>query len=74
MGDQIIDGTIKFQRKHRSIVINNGEVKESDEDTDCTLSGDMATFQEIFNGEISSTAAFMSGRLKVDGSMGTAMK
>ena len=30
--------------------------------------------KEIFNGEISSTAAFMSGRLKVDGSMGTAMK
>ena len=75
MGDQIIDGTIKFQIESiGSIVINNGEIKESDEDTDCTLSGDLATFQEIFNGEISSTAAFMSGRLKVDGSMGTAMK
>jgi len=75
MGSQVIEGSIKFQIENvGSIIINNGEIKEADEEADCTLTGDMVTFQEIFNGDISSTAAFMGGRLKVDGSMGTAMK
>tara|TARA_A100001011_G_C14291829_1_gene836541 strand:- start:303 stop:593 length:291 start_codon:yes stop_codon:yes gene_type:complete len=75
MGDEQIDGSIKFEIEDiGSIVIKEGEVKESDEDTDCTLTGDIETFTDIFNGEISSTSAFMSGKLKVDGSMGTAMK
>ena len=75
MGDQTVDGSIKFHINGiGSIVISNGEIRESDEDTDCTLTGDIETFQEIFEGQTSSTAAFMSGRLKVDGSMGTAMK
>ena len=75
MGDQVVEGSIKFQINNiGSIVIDGGEIRESDEETDCTLSGEIETFQEIFNGEISSTAAFMSGRLKVDGSMGIAMK
>ena len=51
-----------------------GEIKESNEDTDCVLSGDLETFLDIFNGDTSSAAAFMSGKLKIDGSMGTAMK
>ena len=75
MGDEIIDGSIKFKIEDLgSIVINNGKVKESDEETDCTLSGDLETFMDIFNGGVSSTSAFMAGKLKVDGSMGTAMK
>ena len=75
MNDQEIDGSIKFNIEDvGSIVIMDGEVKESEEDTDCVLSGDLETFMDIFNGETSSTAAFMSGKLKIDGSMGTAMK
>ena len=75
MGDEEIEGSIKFDIEDvGSIVIADGQVKESAEETDCTLKGDLDTFMEIFNGEISSTSAFMSGRLKVDGSMGTAMK
>ena len=75
MGVTVIEDSIKFKIENvGSIIISNGEIKASDEETDCTLSGDMTTFQEIFNGDISSAAAFMSGKLKVDGSMGTAMK
>ncbi len=70
-----IDGSIKFEIEDiGSVVIVEGEVKESKEDTDCTLTGTLETFMEIFNGDTSSTAAFMSGSLKIDGSMGTAMK
>ena len=31
-------------------------------------------FEEIFNGELEPTAAFMTGKLKIDGDMGTAMR
>ena len=34
----------------------------------------MSGFEEIFNGELEPTAAFMTGKLKIDGDMGTAMR
>ena len=75
MGSEKIDGSIKFEIENvGSIVIDAGNVKESDDETDCTLRGDLETFMEIFRGDTSSSAAFMSGKLKIDGSMGTAMK
>ena len=73
--NQTVDGSIKFEIEGiGTIVIVDGVVKESQEDTDCTLKGNLETFMDIFNGETNSTSAFMSGKLKVDGSMGTAMK
>ena len=70
MGDEEIDGSIKFEIENvGSIVIDGGNVKESDDETDCTLRGELEIFMEIFRGEISSTAAFMSGKLKIDGNM-----
>ena len=75
MGNEEIDGSIKFEIENiGSIVIDAGVVKESNDETDCTLSGELETFMEIFRGDTSSTAAFMGGKLKIDGSMGTAMK
>ena len=75
MAGEEVDGSIKFEIEGiGSIVIIDGEVKESEDDTDCTLKGELETFMDIFNGELSSTAAFMSGKLKIDGSMGVAMK
>ena len=70
-----IDGSIKFEIEDvGSIVIVDGEVKESAEETDCKLSGALQVFMDIFNGETSSTSAVMSGKLKIDGSMGIAMQ
>ena len=75
MEGQEIDGSIKFEIEDiGSIVIIGKDVKESEENTDCTLRGDLETFMDIFNGDTSSTSAFMSGKLKIDGSMGTAMQ
>ena len=39
-----------------------------------TLSADAETFKEILDGETNPTSAFMTGKLKVDGDMGMAMK
>ena len=38
------------------------------------MTADKDTFQEIMSGELNSTAAFMQGKLKVDGDMGMAMR
>ncbi len=70
-----IDGSIKFEVDGLgSIVIADGSVTISQIDTDCTLKGNLETFQQIFDGELSATTAFMSGRLTVEGSMGVAMQ
>ena len=70
-----IDGSIKFEVEDLgSIVISEGKVTISEIDTDCTLKGNLETFQQIFSGELNATSAFMSGRLTVDGSMGVAMQ
>ena len=49
-------------------------VTEDGGDADCTISTSSETFLKIANGEQNPTAAYMSGRLKVKGDMGQAMK
>ncbi|MEW9919484.1 SCP2 sterol-binding domain-containing protein [Marimonas sp. MJW-29] len=69
------DGTAKFDIEGEgSVVIDSSGARASDEETDVTLSADADTFQEIMSGETNPTSAFMTGKLKVDGDMGMAMK
>jgi putative sterol carrier protein len=49
-------------------------VTEDGADADCTISTSAETFTKIANGEQNATAAYMSGKLKVAGDMGQAMK
>ena len=50
MGDEEIDGSIKFEIENvGSIVIDNGDVKESEVETDCTLRGELEIFMEILS-------------------------
>lgn len=44
------------------------------EDANATLTMTSANFVKIFQGKLSSTTAFMTGRLKIDGDMMSAMK
>lgn len=69
------DGSAKFQIEDMgAIVLDSDGVRVSDEETDVTMSADAETFEAILSGELNPTAAFMSGKLTVDGDMGTAMK
>lgn len=69
------DGSIKFVIKDEgSIMIDADGVRAGDEEADCTLSANADTFQGILSGDVNPTAAFMTGKLKLDGDMGTAMK
>jgi putative sterol carrier protein len=43
-------------------------------DADCTIIADLETFRKMFDGELSPTGAFMTGKIKIDGDMGVAMK
>jgi putative sterol carrier protein len=49
-------------------------ISHDDEDAECTLKCSIDTFQGFMDGTQDPTMAFMMGKLKVDGSMGLAMK
>ncbi len=69
------DGVAKFAIEGEgAIIIDADGVRADDAEADVTLSADAETFRAILEGEINPTAAFMSGRLTVDGDMGLAMK
>ena len=56
--------------------VDDGKVTVTEDggDADCTISTSSETFLRIANGEQNPTAAYMSGKLKVKGDMGQAMK
>ncbi|WP_299647065.1 SCP2 sterol-binding domain-containing protein [uncultured Jannaschia sp.] len=69
------DGSVKFVVEDEgSIMLDEAGVREGDGDADCTMTADAETFRGILDGDVNPTAAFMSGKLKVDGDMGQAMK
>ncbi|MFP6746623.1 MAG: SCP2 sterol-binding domain-containing protein [Alphaproteobacteria bacterium] len=49
-------------------------ISNEDVDADCTLKISMEDFIAMTEGELDGTSAFMSGRLKIEGDMGIAMK
>lgn len=49
-------------------------VTEGAEEADCTISTSEETFQKIVAGEQNPTTAYMTGKLKIKGDMGAAMK
>lgn len=69
------DGSAKFAVTGVGAIVLDGDgARVSDDETDVTLSADADTFQEIFDGELNPTSAFMTGKLTVEGDMGMAMK
>ena len=75
MSNTSFEGSAKFEiETEGSIVISGGSVYSSDDPADVTFTASVEIFEEIFNGELEPTAAFMTGKLKIDGDMGTAMR
>jgi len=56
--------------------VNDGKVSVSEggEDADAVISTNEETFEQIASGEQNPTSAYMTGKLKVKGDMGAAMK
>lgn len=75
LADSGFDGTAKFVIEDEGSVMLDGETaRAGDEPADVTMTADAETFRAILDGELNPTAAFMSGRLKIDGDMGAAMR
>ena len=66
-----LDGTAKFVIEGEGAIMVDANGARAG---DVTLTADTETFQAIMSGDLNPTAAFMSGKLAVDGDMGTAMK
>ncbi|MCF1709000.1 SCP2 sterol-binding domain-containing protein [Tabrizicola sp. J26] len=69
------DGVAKFVLTDEgAIMIDGSGVRAGDDEADVTLTATPEVFRAILEGKLNPTMAFMSGKLKVDGSMGIAMK
>ena len=57
-----------------SVVDGAVSVAEGANDADCTLSASEETMMKIARGEANATTAYMTGKLKIKGDMGAALK
>ena len=57
-----------------TVMLDETGARAGDDEADVTMTADADTFQSILEGELNPTAVFMSGRLKIDGDMGAAMR
>jgi putative sterol carrier protein len=58
------------------VEVDDGKVSVSEGggDADVTISSSEETFQKVVEGEMNPTSAYMTGKLKIKGDMGAAMK
>lgn len=69
------DGVAKFVIPGEgAIMVDGAGARAGDEEADVTLTADTDTFRAILDGDLNPTAAFMAGKLGVDGDMGMAMR
>ncbi len=69
------DGVAKFVIPGEgAIMLDATGVRAADEEAEVTMTADADVFRAILDGDMGATMAFMTGKLKVDGSMGLAMK
>lgn len=75
LGGEGIEGSAKFEIEGEgALIIDADGVRVGDDEADVTLTADADLFKDILSGDANPTSAFMSGKLKVDGDMGMAMK
>jgi putative sterol carrier protein len=75
MGDQGFDGTARLvMGDEGSFIVDGSGARHGEADPDVTLTADVDTFQQIFEGQLDPTSAFMSGKLQIEGDMGAAMR
>ena len=75
MDGESFEGSAKFVIEDEgSLIIEGDNVRAGDDETDVTLTADQDTFEAILSGDLNPTAAFMGGKLAVDGDMSAAMR
>ncbi|MEO1330786.1 MAG: SCP2 sterol-binding domain-containing protein [Pseudomonadota bacterium] len=77
--DADIDAKVKFEIDGVGTLVMDGAqtppaIAKGDGDADVTVSADADVFQQLMDGALDPTAAYMGGQLRIDGDMGLAMK
>lgn len=69
------DGVAKFVIPGEGAIMVDGEgVRAGDDPADVTLTAEAGVFQDMLEGALNPTTAFMTGKLSIDGNMGLAMQ
>lgn len=69
------DGSLKFDcGEDGVIVLENGSADTADRETDCTIRISRANLEKLLTGKLNAMTGVMTGKLKVSGDMGVAMK
>ena len=70
--------TVKFATDQGVVYIDGNQsppsVTNDDKAADCTLKMDFSDFTDMIGGKLDGMTAFMTGKLKIEGDMGVAMK
>ena len=70
--------TVKFATDQGVVYIDGNQnppaVTNDDKAADCTLRMDFGDFSDMIAGKLDGMTAFMTGKLKIEGDMGVAMK
>ncbi|MBT9383719.1 SCP2 sterol-binding domain-containing protein [Pseudooceanicola sp. CBS1P-1] len=77
IGGKAFDGVAKFVILGEGAIIVDAagaRAAAEDEEAEVTLSAEQEVFEDLLAGDLSPTTAFMTGKLKLDGSMPLAMK
>ena len=77
--DSGLNATLKFDfgddgKIFIDATVTPNTVSNDDTDAQCTVAVTLEDFNSMMAGDLAPTTAFMSGKLKVDGDMGVAMK
>lgn len=70
---------VKFDVEDEGIILVDGTahpvtVANDEDDADCTIALSAANLEKLITGDLSPTLAYTLGQIKVDGSLGVAMK
>ncbi|MFV0409177.1 MAG: SCP2 sterol-binding domain-containing protein [Paracoccus sp. (in: a-proteobacteria)] len=69
------DGMAKFVIKGEgAIMVDVNGARAGNEEADVTVTADQEVFEGLLNGSVNPTAAFMMGKLSIEGNMTLAMK
>jgi putative sterol carrier protein len=77
--DAGLNATLKFDMGDSGVIFIDGKstpntVSNENQDADCTIGVAMEDLEAMLGGDLAPTTAFMSGKLRVEGDMGVAMK
>ena len=77
--DSGLGATLKFDCGADGVIVIDGastpnSVDNADRDTDCVIELSMGTLSELMSGELNAMNAFMTGKIRITGDMGVALK